>query len=94
MNSERERESHTKTVNGNTRGGRGLAGDEKVLSLSSSSCFLFFKKLKWSQRRRRGTVLQVLEVTCSSRDSAYMNYSKARVTMPRPVIINPPSSKS
>ena len=43
MNSERERESHKKTVNGNTRGGQGLAGDEKVLSLSSSCCFLFFK---------------------------------------------------
>ena len=30
-------------VNGSTRGGGGLAGDEKVLSLSSSFYFLFFK---------------------------------------------------
>ena len=29
-----------------------------------------------------------------SHDLTYMNYSKAHVTMPRPVIINPPSSKS
>ena len=29
-----------------------------------------------------------------SRDLTYMNYSKACVTMPRPVIINPPSSIS